>query len=46
MHFGGFWGFLGQQLHPKDQKPAFFAHKRKIVFADGLEIKFYPILIF
>ena len=38
--------FISQELHPKGKSPAFFAHKRNMVFADGLEIKFYPNLMF
>ena len=33
------------KMRQKRKKPAFFPPKRCMVFADGLEIKFYPILM-
>ena len=38
--------FISQKLGPKGKNPECFAHKRNMVFADGLEIKFYPFWIF
>ena len=38
--------FISQKRRQKGRKPAFFAPKRSMVFADGLEIKFYHILTF
>ena len=35
-----------QKNTTKGNKPALFVPQRSMVFADGLEIKFFPILIF
>ena len=37
--------FISQKRRPKGKQPAFFTHKRNMVFADYLEIKFFPILM-
>ena len=43
---GAQFAIIRQKKGQKDQKPTFFVPKRSMVFADGLEIKFYPISIF
>ena len=37
---------VSQKLRPKSKKPESFAHKRNMMFADGLETEFYPSLVF
>ena len=40
------YAYLMSKNTQKEEKNAFFAPKISVVFADGLEIKFFPTLMF